>query len=44
MPAPQRILLGCAIRRWAKTKNRFYWRWEMERKSALNRLRVKQFV
>jgi hypothetical protein len=26
------------------TKNREYWRWEMERESALNKPRVKQFV
>jgi bifunctional non-homologous end joining protein LigD len=31
-------------RGWVKTKNRSYWRWEMERESALNRPRVKQFV
>jgi hypothetical protein len=31
-------------RSWVKTKNRSYWRWEMERESALNRPRVKQFV
>jgi hypothetical protein len=30
-------------RGWVKVKNREYWRYEMERESALNR-RVKQFV
>jgi ATP-dependent DNA ligase len=29
---------------WVKTKNRAYWRYEMERESALTKLRVKQFV
>jgi hypothetical protein len=27
-----------------KTKNRDYWRWEMEPEGALNRPRVRQFV
>jgi hypothetical protein len=31
-------------RGWVKTKNRSFWRWEMERESALNRPRVKRFV
>jgi bifunctional non-homologous end joining protein LigD len=31
-------------RGWVKTKNRSYWRWEMERESAINKPRVKQFV
>ncbi|HET9641904.1 MAG TPA: hypothetical protein VFP68_00750 [Burkholderiaceae bacterium] len=31
-------------RSWVKTKNRSYWRWEMEHESAINRSRVKQFV
>ena len=31
-------------RGWVKIKNRAYWRYEMERESALNRPRVKQFV
>jgi bifunctional non-homologous end joining protein LigD len=31
-------------RGWVKTKNRSYWRWQMERESARNRPRVKQFV
>jgi bifunctional non-homologous end joining protein LigD len=31
-------------RGWVKTKNRSYWRYEMERESAINRPRVKQFV
>ena len=31
-------------RGWIKIKNRDYWRWEMERESALNKPRVKQFV
>jgi ATP-dependent DNA ligase len=32
------------VRGWAKVKNRAYWRYEMVRKSALNKPRVKQFV
>ena len=38
---------GCYLpgeRGWVKTKNRSYWRWEMERESAMNKPRVKQFV
>lgn len=31
-------------RGWVKTKNRSYWRYEIERESALNKPRVKQFV
>jgi bifunctional non-homologous end joining protein LigD len=31
-------------RRWVKTKNRDYWRYELERESALNKPRVKQFI
>src|SRR5262249_4327127 len=31
-------------RGWVKTKNRDYWRYELERESAINRPRVKQFV
>jgi bifunctional non-homologous end joining protein LigD len=31
-------------RGWVKTKNRSYWRWEMEHESAINKPRVKQFV
>ena len=31
-------------RGWVKTKNREYWRYEMERESAINKPRVKQFV
>jgi bifunctional non-homologous end joining protein LigD len=31
-------------RAWVKTKNREYWRYEMERESALNVKRVRQFV
>jgi bifunctional non-homologous end joining protein LigD len=31
-------------RGWVKTKNRSYWRYEMERESAINKRRVKQFV
>lgn len=31
-------------RGWVKTKNRAYWRYEMEREGALNRPRAKQFV
>lgn len=30
-------------RGWVKTKNR-YWRYELERESAINKRRVKQFV
>jgi bifunctional non-homologous end joining protein LigD len=33
-----------AERGWVKTKNRSYWRWEMERKSTIHKPRVKQFV
>jgi ATP-dependent DNA ligase len=29
---------------WIKTKNREYWRWEMEHESAVNKPRRKQFV
>jgi bifunctional non-homologous end joining protein LigD len=29
---------------WVKTKNRDYWRWEMEREGALQRRRERQFV
>ena len=31
-------------RAWVKIKNRDYWRYEMERESAINQRRVKQFV
>jgi bifunctional non-homologous end joining protein LigD len=31
-------------RGWVKTKNRDYWRYEMERESAVNMKRVRQFV
>jgi hypothetical protein len=31
-------------RRWVKIKNRNYWRHEMERESAINKRRLKQFV
>lgn len=31
-------------RGWVKTKNRQYWRWEMEHESAINWPGVKQFV
>jgi ATP-dependent DNA ligase len=31
-------------RGWVKTKNRAYWRWEIEHERAVNRTRVKQFV
>jgi bifunctional non-homologous end joining protein LigD len=31
-------------RGWVKIKNRDYWRYEMERESAINKRRVKQFV
>jgi hypothetical protein len=31
-------------RRWVKIKNRNYWRYEMERESAINKRRLKQFV
>ena len=31
-------------RGWVKIKNRAYWRWELERESAINRKRVRQFV
>jgi bifunctional non-homologous end joining protein LigD len=31
-------------RGWIKTKNRDYWRWELEREGALNRRRERQFV
>jgi bifunctional non-homologous end joining protein LigD len=31
-------------RGWVKTKNREYWRWEMEHESAVNKPRVKHFV
>jgi hypothetical protein len=29
---------------WVKTKNRGYWRWQMERESASKIQRVRQFV
>jgi bifunctional non-homologous end joining protein LigD len=35
---------GPGERGWVRIKNREYWRYEMERESALNRPRVKQFV
>jgi ATP-dependent DNA ligase len=31
-------------RGWVKVKNRSYWRWEIERESAINKPRVKEFV
>jgi len=31
-------------RGWVKIKNRDYWRYELERESAINKRRVKQFV
>jgi ATP-dependent DNA ligase len=31
-------------RGWVTTKNRAYWRWEMERESAINKRRVWQYV
>jgi ATP-dependent DNA ligase len=31
-------------RGWLKIKNREYWRYEMERESAINMKRVRQFV
>jgi ATP-dependent DNA ligase len=31
-------------RGWIKTKNRNYWRYELERESAINRPRIKQLV
>jgi hypothetical protein len=31
-------------RGWVKTKNRSYWRWEIERENAINKPRLKQFV
>jgi ATP-dependent DNA ligase len=31
-------------RGWVKTKNRDYWRWEVEREGALNAWRPRQFV
>jgi bifunctional non-homologous end joining protein LigD len=31
-------------RAWVKTKNRGYWRYDLERESAMNKRRVKQFV
>ena len=31
-------------RGWVKIKNRAYWRYELERESAINRPRVKQFA
>jgi bifunctional non-homologous end joining protein LigD len=33
-----------AERGWVKTKNRSYWRWDMERESARKKPRLKQFV
>jgi ATP-dependent DNA ligase len=33
-----------AVRGWVKIKNRDYWRYEMERDSAINKGRVRQFV
>jgi hypothetical protein len=32
------------VRRWVNTKNRENWRYDLERESAINRPRVKQFV
>jgi hypothetical protein len=31
-------------RGWVKIKNREYWRYELERESAINARRVRQFV
>jgi hypothetical protein len=31
-------------RGWIKSKNRAYWRWEMEREGAIGRRRVRQFA
>jgi ATP-dependent DNA ligase len=33
-----------SVRGWVKIKNRDYWRYELERESAINRPRVTQFV
>jgi len=35
---------GATERGWIKTKNREYWRYELERESALTARRVRQFV
>jgi bifunctional non-homologous end joining protein LigD len=35
---------ACGERAWIKTKNRDYWRWEMEREGALKSRRQRQFV
>jgi bifunctional non-homologous end joining protein LigD len=35
---------AAGVRGWVKVKNRAYWRYEMERESAINARRVRQFV
>jgi bifunctional non-homologous end joining protein LigD len=40
----QSSLYRSGDRGWVKIKNRSYWRWELERESAISRRRVKQFV
>jgi hypothetical protein len=41
-PYSERHLPG--ERGWVKIKNRSYWRYQLERESAINKRRVKQFV
>jgi hypothetical protein len=40
----RRIRDGAGEGRWIKTKNRGYWRWELEREGALTRRLEPQFV
>jgi len=35
---------AAGVRGWVKVKNRAYWRYDMERESAINARRVRQFV
>jgi hypothetical protein len=41
---PRRGRYVSGERGWIKTKNRDYWRWELEREGVLNRRRERQFV
>jgi hypothetical protein len=38
------IRVAAGERGWVKTKNRDYWRWEMEREGAFKTRRERQFV
>jgi hypothetical protein len=38
------LLAGAVHRGWTKIKNRAYWRYELERESAINKRRPRVFV